>query len=191
MTLTTLTWEASYMPDVVRRKVQFRIAEWERPLAKRYKLQPDAAGYVTVEVATCPGCGRFAEWYEPDKVEHHDALCTERLKAEVGVAQSPDQVRALVLDALFTRAGKLLGVSNEAAHEALRKLYAWVPERGYPPALITRARKDGFLDANETLDDVPFLSEASVYVLLGKEDGRTLLALVRAVAKAVGFEEGR
>jgi hypothetical protein len=61
-----------------------------------------------------------------------------------------------------------LAADREHVEAAYRRLSTWVPE-GY---------------------DIPFLSEEYLYELLGKEDARTLLALVSNLVNAAGMPPG-
>ena len=64
------------------------------------------------------------------------------------------------------------------------RLLAWTPEQT-PPHFKER---DGYEDGDE---DSPFLSEAYLYNLLGKEDARTLLALLSRYKEAHAAEDAR
>lgn len=61
-------------------------------------------------------------------------------------------------------------LDNEKMEAALLRLLSWVPE--------SMGRKY----------DTPFMTEVHLYPLLGKEDARTLLAIVRRVCEAAGFD---
>jgi len=79
---------------------------------------------------------------------------------------------------------------QEKIKEIFNKLYAWVPE-GVPLKKISAVvypKKDWgqvFTDGDEKQ---PFFSEAYLYNLLGKEDARTLLALIQQLSKTFEFE---
>lgn len=70
--------------------------------------------------------------------------------------------------------------------EALISLIEWIPEfseptdfteiSGYPKEMIDRG-------------EMPFLSESFLYIVLGKDDARSLLARVRRVIKAAGYSD--
>lgn len=72
------------------------------------------------------------------------------------------------------------GVDVERAREALKALYDWHVE--FTP--------EGFDASNpmyeEGDEDAPFFTEAYLYVLLGKEDARSLLGRMRELRNALG-----
>jgi hypothetical protein len=70
----------------------------------------------------------------------------------------------------------------ETLQEAALDLFMWRPESGFPKEM----KKHG--DGAEQDKDVPFLTESFLYPLLGKEDARTLMALVNNVFRACGIE---
>ena len=65
--------------------------------------------------------------------------------------------------------------------EAVNRLSEWSPE-GTPEHFT---KNYGYSKGDE---DAPFFSEAFLYVLLGKEDARTILALMRPVFENVGMD---
>ncbi len=66
-----------------------------------------------------------------------------------------------------------------AAVDVLEKLKKWAPESG--PALLRKC--EHFEEGDE---DAPFFTETFLYLMIGKEDARTLLAYMRDLAEAVG-----
>lgn len=78
-----------------------------------------------------------------------------------------------------------LGVSGRAGEvrRAYERLVGWVPECGFP--------FDETMDGDDPKriedEEIPFLTESYTYSLLGKEDARTLLALVSTLAEAAGI----
>lgn len=150
-----------------------------------------------LKVWTCEDCGEredptYEMWRRPDGLPQasesaesaqifHDALCPYKLDHP---KRANERDRQKVLETLFARANTLLGQSPDVARKALARLYEWTPEQG-PPASFKKSPY--YAKGNE---DQPFLSEAYLYPLLGKEDARTLLALLGAVATAVGYERG-
>jgi len=62
------------------------------------------------------------------------------------------------------------------------KLFSWTP--GFPPEQFTPTN-DFYSDGDE---NSPFFSETFLYTLLGKEDARTLLALMRKSLESVGID---
>jgi hypothetical protein len=80
--------------------------------------------------------------------------------------------------------------------ESIKKLLEWVPE-AVPLEKISRINypvKDFgkvFFTGDSAVkadDKQPFFSEAYLYNLLGKEDARTLLALMRQLCESLGIE---
>jgi len=67
---------------------------------------------------------------------------------------------------------------------AIVDLYEFRPEVGFPKSKDINSYKDENVDS----DEVPFLSETYLYALLGKEDARTLMALVNHVVREAGHE---
>lgn len=72
----------------------------------------------------------------------------------------------------------------ESLQEAAVDLFMWRPESGFPKG-IRGSTEYGSEKDNE---DVPFLSESFLYPLLGKEDARTLMALVNNLFRSMGVE---
>ena len=63
--------------------------------------------------------------------------------------------------------------------DSVSQLLEWTPENRH----VLKKDNDYYSDGDE---DCPFFSEAYLYNLLGKEDARTLLALMRPVWAAAG-----
>lgn len=122
---------------------------------------------------------------QAEQYMHHDALCVSRLDNPERMGETD---KAKVLQTLFERASRLMGIAPEAAHKAMRRLYEYVPECGLPRAVKVQAKKEGWISGDENWSEIPFLSETYLYALLGKEDARTLLALVGAVATAINYD---
>jgi hypothetical protein len=83
----------------------------------------------------------------------------------------------------------------EKSIEAVRHLYAWVPMMNvkYASKLTEGAyftKKDKY-GLNDEDPKIPFLTESFLYNLLGKEDARTLLALLRQAFESVGIDVNR
>jgi len=76
----------------------------------------------------------------------------------------------------------------ESLPEAAIDLFMWRPESGFPKAM---KKGNSMCDGAEDEATVPFLSESFLYPLLGKEDARTLLALVNGVFNAAGIDPDR
>ncbi len=68
--------------------------------------------------------------------------------------------------------------------EAAIKLYRYVPEVT-PDGFKTTGGEGMYTESDEC---APFFSETYQYNLMGKEDGRTVLALVRYLIEAAGFD---
>lgn len=138
--------------------------------------------YVERPVAVCTACKRYGSSTDEKYVEH-DSLCTYLLlspEARVGRLRGGAEHTTEVLRALFARAGTLLGQSPDEAKRALAKLMEWSPER-WPDGF--RAKANG---AEKGDEKQPFFSEAYLYPLFGKDDARTILALLHAVQRALG-----
>lgn len=80
------------------------------------------------------------------------------------------------------------GLSSEGnlVREKFRDLVSWVPESGFP-SLMKGQDHGAYGRTREELRGCPFFTEAFTYELLGKEDARTLLALVRELMVAAGI----
>lgn len=68
----------------------------------------------------------------------------------------------------------------EGRAKIAKRLITWTPES----TPIGFKRRPGYAKGDE---DTPFFSEAYLYTLLGKEDARTLLALMRPVWEMLGI----
>ena len=74
--------------------------------------------------------------------------------------------------------------------EIVKELLEWVPE-GVPLEKISRVNYPISVFGKVFTkgdDGQPFFSEAYLYNLLGKEDARTLLALIRHLLKSMGID---
>lgn len=71
--------------------------------------------------------------------------------------------------------------------QAIVDLFTWGPERGMPKYMIEEGKKAQMYSKGD--EDVPFMTEAFLYIALGKEDARTLLALVNHVVAAAGLDQ--
>ena len=72
---------------------------------------------------------------------------------------------------------------------AIKRLYKFVPEDGTPEAVIAEGKKNGMWnEEDEDEEALRFFSETFLYALLGKEDARTVLALINNVVRACGIE---
>ncbi len=80
--------------------------------------------------------------------------------------------------------------------EVLEKLLSWTPEGvdlksisriNYPPKHFPK-KEYGEICSEEDAE-CPFFSEAYLYNLLGKEDARTLLALMRNFIRSLGMDD--
>lgn len=100
---------------------------------------------------------------------------------------------AIPWDNLFTPEGEIpknIGKDRMATEDCLKRLLEWVPE-SVPLEKISMVNYHREVFGKVfTLGDekCPFFSEAYLYNLLGKEDARTLLALIRRVCESVGFK---
>lgn len=143
--------------------------------------------YAKKQVWMCEECHRTEEgtYYggaseekAEDAVILHDALCTSRSER---VRHDADRLK--VLTELFQRGQKILGISSENAQAQYRKLVKLkldgAPPRGF--------KSSPFYSKGD--EEASFFSEAYLYSLLGKEDARTVLALLRAVGTAIGVPD--
>lgn len=81
-----------------------------------------------------------------------------------------------------TRCGaKLVHECNTDLLKAARRIYEYLPE-GYN---VDFKKLTGYKEGDE---NAPFFSEAFLYVLMGKTDARTILALVANLIRAAGLD---
>lgn len=74
------------------------------------------------------------------------------------------------------------GVSKDVMRQAVKQLVAFTP--GFFP------RKRGeYNEKAEDLHKVPFFTEAYLYALMGKEEARTVLSLLRRLGETVGLAD--
>lgn len=142
------------------------------------------------EVALCLCCGHHGDYDTTDLIEH-DALCIVRIEQEgrlyrgeeLLVRGSQSDQHVAILRALFARASALLGQDHIAARRALDAVYAWKPGRWLADPVTPKRERE------RDAEQAPFFSEAYLYNLVGKEDARTILALLDAVGRAIGARE--
>lgn len=82
------------------------------------------------------------------------------------------------------------GQADEDFEEAVEELLEWTPEmhsEAMYPDVADRVRRPGYVEEMEQVRQCPFFSEAYLYNLLGKQDARTLLALMRPIWEAAGI----
>ena len=76
---------------------------------------------------------------------------------------------------------------KEKIKQEFLKLLNWTPE--YKGILKPISKIIWGKNVYEKTDeDCPFISEAYLYNLIGKQDARTLLALLRNIIEAIGFD---
>lgn len=92
-------------------------------------------------------------------------------------------------DHRITLALRLLADATESGvgdpqriRDALRDLYTWTPES--KPKQFSNRAGTGYRKGDE---DAPFFTESFLYVLLGKEDARSLLGRMRVLCEALGL----
>lgn len=91
-----------------------------------------------------------------------------------------DHLRSEALRLLLESEGLGIGLQDREALAALLwRMESFIPES--TPDAVREAEGD---DA----DQIPFLSEAFLYPLLGKEDARTVLALWDSIRESLGFQ---
>lgn len=78
-----------------------------------------------------------------------------------------------------------LSPQRAALKDALRMLVNFHPE-DRPLQFDRKMSKQTGYEAGD--EKAPFISESYLYVLLGKEDARTVLAYVRRICEAAGFD---
>jgi len=71
--------------------------------------------------------------------------------------------------------------------QAIVDLFTWGPEHGMPDYMIKEGKRAKMYGKGD--EDAPFMTEAFLYTALGKEDARTLLALVNHVVAAAGLDQ--
>ena len=76
---------------------------------------------------------------------------------------------------------------NNDLLQAIVDLYTWGPEHGMPDYMIREGKRARMYAKDD--EDAPLMTEAFLYTALGKEDARTLLALVHAVTDACGLDQ--
>ena len=82
---------------------------------------------------------------------------------------------------------------NKEAVNALIQLVNWVPECGFswPHAYEDRfSAEEKEAEMGLLNDNCPLATEAFTYALFGKDQGRTYLALLGSLARALGFKAG-
>jgi len=65
-------------------------------------------------------------------------------------------------------------------------LLSYAPDSGMPDYVIEYGKKETYYEPGDEL--APFFSEAFLYSLMGKEEARTILAMVNSVIKAAGID---
>lgn len=70
--------------------------------------------------------------------------------------------------------------------EAVIELMSWTPHWGMPAAVIKEGKKSGMYQKGD--EEMPFISEAFLYTLLGKDDARTFMAMINHILRLVGFD---
>ena len=97
-----------------------------------------------------------------------------------------DEAFAIAVD-IRLQAGQVEAV------EAYKRLLSWQPEVRFPsnitPAYSSYRSGGQHAEQRKRLNEAPFMSESYLYELLGKEDARTLLALVHNIARALVGEK--
>lgn len=88
-----------------------------------------------------------------------------------------DLALRLIADATGSGVG-----DQQKVKDALRDLFTWTPES--KPKQFSPRAQSGYRKGDE---DAPFFSESFLYVLLGKEDARSLLGRMRQLCEALGF----
>ena len=83
----------------------------------------------------------------------------------------------------------LTHVCDDSVTEVAKRLYAYVPEIPYKVVRAGfKAMTDDFYYSEGDEKNMPFFSETFLYNLIGKEDARTVLALVGNLLRAAGVD---
>jgi hypothetical protein len=149
----------------------------------------DDHGRIPMKVECCTDCGGYQS-FGPKHPIAHDALCVAAITEQsVEHEDNPERVKAKVLETLFDRAARLMGRSPEKALAVLDKLEAWAPGRwpdGYDRGPKDTRTPEGAEPGDEK---APFFSESYLYPLMGKDEARTILALLNRLRRALGGKE--
>lgn len=97
---------------------------------------------------------------------------------QVTIVSLDEKTVELIQQAVETELAK----RNAKLREAVLRLKEFVPEVGIPLGL--RRSEWGYTSKD---NEAPLFSEAWLYLVLGKEDARTVLALMRPVWEAAGI----
>lgn len=81
---------------------------------------------------------------------------------------------------------QLTHVCNANVRTAVIQLLDWKPHGGMPKSVIKEGKAAGYYCEGD--EDAPFISEAFLYSLLGKDDARTLMALLNGVLRDAGID---
>lgn len=81
---------------------------------------------------------------------------------------------------------QLTHICNESIKAAIIAIFDFTPHWGMPDAVKKEGKKAGYYSKED--DDAPFFSEAFLYCLLGKDEGRTVLALLNNLIRAAGID---
>ncbi|MGH7166779.1 MAG: hypothetical protein ACREIS_14765 [Nitrospiraceae bacterium] len=105
-----------------------------------------------------------------------------------------DEVKASQ-EALETAIRRRVAAGNAAVKAALVRALEYVPDVGFPhtvtPAYFDPRRgslADYIRENRLGGRELPFFCEAYLYELVGKEDARTILALLSNIARAIGYQ---
>lgn len=77
-------------------------------------------------------------------------------------------------------------MTKTAIKEAYRKLLDFELESKIDKKLFKKLQDGYFYDKGD--EDTPFFSEAFLYNLVGKEDARTILGLIRKLVESAGVD---
>lgn len=81
---------------------------------------------------------------------------------------------------------ELTHVCNGDLRQAVIDLMTWQTYCGMSDAVIREAKKNGMYSKGD--EEAPFVSEAFLYSLLGKEDARTFMSLINNVLRCAGVD---
>lgn len=111
----------------------------------------------------------------PDEI-----IQNQRYAAEDKLREADEALKKAIADRI--KAG------NASALATLTRFATWVPELGFPHAVDQCTGKEITDEERKRLNNAPFVSEAYLYALLGKEEARTFLALFGSICQELGAQ---
>ena len=164
------------------------MAKWKCPGCGLEFDAKEPPASIPASVVRCPKCGDIAEWLGEDNIQSTKDLKREIVKVVGEFPNHPDFAIPHIFD--------LLNSFEAGAKDNLKTIMEWTPEHvdlkaiskvNYPQKYFPK-KEYGEICTDEDCK-CPFFSESYLYNLLGKDDARTLLALIRKLRIILG-EEG-